>query len=506
LYVQLINPPQRISAANLVSAVAIPPLGTAYLAAELERAGHRVSVVDAVGAGLEHVFTVGGRSFRGLDFRSIVEGLDPQADLIGLGVMYSSSWPGLRDLVGRIKARFPQTPLVLGGEHPTALPELVFEQSPADFVVMGEGEETLLELCDRFGRRQDLGDVRGLAFRTDDGTIRINPRRARVRDLDALPLPAWHYFDIERYIRFAQPHGSSEGRSMPMLATRGCPFQCTFCGSPGMWGTTWRARAPVKVVDEMESYVHRYNANDFHFEDLTAVVRRGWILDFCREVIRRRLKVTWQLPSGTRSEAIDAEVARAMHAAGCRQFSYALEAGSPEILRRIKKRIHPNRVFSSAEKAIAAGIRVQSVFIYGFPNETWRQMWQTWCAMLRCAVVGFHEVSICALQPLPNTEIYREIDRERSIALTDDYFDSIFGYLGIWQQRSWNPRVPTVVLRLIILFSLASFFLVSFMCHPNRVIGTFRGLFSARSGGKFAKILKGMVRNIKLIGHSYPAS
>jgi hypothetical protein len=204
------------------------------------------------------------------------------------------------------------------------------------------------------------------------------------------------------------------------------------------------------------------------------------------------------LPSGTRSEAIDAEVAQAMYAAGCRQFSYALESGSPEILRRIRKRIRLDRVFESARVAIAAGIRVQCVFIYGFPDETWRQMWQTWCTLVRCAVTGFHEVSVCALQPLPNTEVFRQVDARRRIDLTDDYLDSIFGYLGIGQQRSWNPRVPTILLRLIILLSLMSFFLLSFACHPSRFAGTLKGLFTSSSRGKFTKILKGMVRNLRL--------
>ncbi len=498
LVVQLIHPPQRISAANLVSSVAIPPLGCAYLAAALEQAGHKVVVLDAVGRGLGHVFDCDGRPHQGLDFDAIVQNIDPNADLIGMGIMFSCSWPPLRKLVHRIRAAFPEIPIVLGGEHPTALPQLVFDESPTDYIVMGEGEETLLELCQRIAAGQPTADIPGTALRTAQG-VKINPRRARIRDVDDIPQPAWHHFDVDAYIRLGQPHGSADGRSMPMLATRGCPYQCTFCGSPGMWGTTWRPRQVARVVDEMQQYMLQYGANDFQFEDLTAVVRRDWILDFCTELVRRGLKVSWQLPSGTRSEAIDADVARAMFQAGCRQFSYAFESGSPEMLKRIKKKIHLDRAFESARDAMAAGIRVQCIFIYGFPGETWRQLWQTYRTIIRCAMMGFSEVSICALSPLPNTEIYRELDAEGRIKLDDAYFDSIFGYLSVWQQKSWNARLPNIILRCLILFSFASFFAVAFTRRPSRFWGLIRGLFTQSSGGKMAKILKGLANNARLM-------
>ena len=260
LCVQLVHPPQRISPTNLNSSVTIPPLGLAYIASSLEEAGHKVTIVDAIGEGLDRAFQRDGRSYRGLDLDEIVQRVDPRADLIGMGVMFSCAWPALRELVRMIKDRFPDTPLVLGGEHPTALTQRVFQDAPVDYVVQGEGEGTFVELCHRLAGGLDPSDLHGLAVRRGDG-VQVNPRRSRIRDIDTITPPAWHHFDVEAYIRFRQPHGSADGRSMPMLATRGCPFQCTFCGSPGMWGTTWRPRSPAKVVDEIEEYVARYGVN-----------------------------------------------------------------------------------------------------------------------------------------------------------------------------------------------------------------------------------------------------
>ncbi|MCB9849908.1 MAG: B12-binding domain-containing radical SAM protein [Phycisphaerales bacterium] len=496
LLVQLIHPPQRIAPTNIVSSIAIPPLGLAYLAASLENAGHRVAVVDAIGGDLENVYNYNHFTLRGMALDDIVERIDPDADVIGLGIMFSCAWPVLRDLVARIKQRYPDKPLILGGEHPTAMVDLCFEQSPCDYIALGEGEETLLEFCIRLARGDDVRSVAGLAYRSPNG-VHTNERRKRIRDIDAIPLPAWHHFDVPRYIAYGQPHGSADGASMPMLATRGCPFQCTFCGSPGMWGTTWRARDPKKVCDEIESYMQRYGATDFHFEDLTAVVRKDWVLAFARELLDRGLKISWQLPSGTRSEAIDEEVARAMYASGCRQFTYALESGSEDILKRIKKRIHLDAAFKSARSAMRAGIRVQCVFILGFPGETWRQMAQTYRTILKCAWRGFHECTVCAFQPLPNTELFAEIDAEKPLAVTDAYLDSIFGYLGVWNQKSWNPRVSDVLLRVMILACFASFFTLSYVRRPQRLIGLLKGVFTAQSGGKFARVLKGMFRTAR---------
>ena len=266
-----------------------------------------------------------------------------------------------------------------------------------------------------------------------------------------------------------------------------------------MWGTSWRPRDPRLVADEIETYIDEYGANDFQFEDLTAVTRKKWVLEFCREILQRGLKITWQLPSGTRSEAIDAEAAKAMYASGCRQFTYALESGSEVVLERIKKRIRLDRAFASADAAMSVGVRVQAAFIVGFPGETWPQVWQTYRAILRCAMAGFHEINVTGLQPLPNTELFHQLNEQREIVLDDEYFDSIFGYLGIWQQRSWNDRISSTTLRLVILASLASFFTLSYLRRPRRLLTLVRSLSATQTQGKLPRILKGMVKEAREI-------
>src|SRR5262249_6972104 len=158
--------------------------------------------------------------------------------------------------------------------------------------------------------------------------------RKRIRNVDDLPLPAWDGFPMEEYLSTRNGNGVYRGRAMGILATRGCPYKCTFCSNPSMYGNLWMPRSPAKVLDEIELYIKKYNAQNIDFYDLTFVLRKSWILEFCREIERRGLVFTWQLPTGTRSEVIDREVSEALYRTGCRNITYAPESGSPETLKR----------------------------------------------------------------------------------------------------------------------------------------------------------------------------
>lgn len=501
--VTLVQPPQLISPTNYISTIAIPPLGLAYLAASAREAGHDVQAVDAVGEALDRIWKFEADEtvwLRGLPFDEILDRIDPAADVIGVGCMFSCGWPPTRELLRRVRERFPGALLILGGEHASAEAERVLQEVAIDACVIGEGEETFVEILGRLERGESLEGAAGTVVRGVDGGAVAAPARSRIRDLDDLPRPLWELFPVETYIAYASPHGAVRGRSMPMLATRGCPYQCTFCSSPQMWTTAWRARDVKAVVDEMAWLNERYQATDFHFEDLTAVVKRTWILQFCRELLSRDLHFTWQLPSGTRSEAIDDEVAQLMVQAGCRNFSYSIESGSEDTLKIIKKRIHLDKVHESARSAMRAGVRLQVNFILGFPHETWRHVRDTYREMARCAWIGFHEFNCCAFSPLPNTEAYFELRKERGLVPNDAYYYSLFGYMDITDYRSWHPRWGHKRLRAMIYGAYALFYGLSYLLRPWRFFAEIWAYSGKKSQGKLGKLIRGLVRNQKLVG------
>lgn len=492
----LIDPPKFVSLSNPVSTVAMPPIGLAYVAGSLEAAGHDVTVVDSVGSAPREFFSFGRMRVRGLGVNEIVARVPSDAGFIGVSLLFSSYWPLVRELIRALRTRFPRTPLVLGGEHGTGMPKLSLQQTPLDVVVLGEGEETAIELARVFEQGGDLASVSGIAYRLA-GEIVVNPRRNRRRGVDDIPLPAWHLFDIEAYIATNQPHGAPQGRFMPMLATRGCPFQCTFCTSPQMWTQLWLPRNPVLVVDEIELYQAKYGAVDFQFEDLTAIVRKDWIVKFCDEILRRGLKITFQLPSGTRSEAIDAECAQKLKAAGCHEFAFAPESGDPRILKAIKKQVDLDHMFESARAAMAAGINVGCFFIVGFREDDYLSVFRTYKAIAKCAWMGFSNVSLSAYSPQPNTQSFRALQAEGLIPeLDDEYLLNLFTYQDFGaRKKSYNPRFSDWTLTAMVLGGFLTFYAVYFLRRPQRLVHLLIDVVGGTARNKTTKMARSIIRD-----------
>ncbi|HEX4048233.1 MAG TPA: cobalamin-dependent protein, partial [Elusimicrobiota bacterium] len=282
----LIRPPSVFSAAS-ASAPVTMPLSIAYLAASLLAAGHEVRCVDALGEGIDRmgVSYAPHIRYRGLPIPEIVAraGDGEPPDAIGVTTMFSQDWPHVEDMIRALRARFPRTPVIIGGEHATACADYVLRECPeVDYVAAGEGEGLIVEFAEFLDGRRELASIAGLHYRGLGPDPVANPERARLRTPDDLPWPAWDLFDLEPYFRVGEGHGVERGRSMPLVATRGCPYQCTFCSSPLMWTTRYVMRDVSKLADEIEHGMKAYRADNVDFYDLTAIVKKDWILAFCR--------------------------------------------------------------------------------------------------------------------------------------------------------------------------------------------------------------------------------
>jgi radical SAM superfamily enzyme YgiQ (UPF0313 family) len=327
-----------ITSTYTFSTVLEPPLGLAYVAAALERAGHRVTLIDATGEALDQRQPAAhpGLVAYGLSIPQIVERIPADTGAIGVSVMFSLQWPHAEAMIRAIHARRPATPIFVGGEHPTVTWEHLLTQCPEiTACALGEGEITAVELAAWIDGAMPLEHVAGIAFR-DGGTPRKSAPRARVAEPGTIAPPAWHLVPLAAYFSRGMNQGVNRGRSMPILATRGCPYQCTFCSSPEMWTTRYTVRPVAELVDEIEGYVRTYGISNVDFEDLTAFIKRDWILALCAEIERRGLRITYQVPAGTRSEVLDREVLEALYRTGCRNITYAPESGSEPTLKRIK--------------------------------------------------------------------------------------------------------------------------------------------------------------------------
>lgn len=493
----LIEPSKFVSLTNFVSTISMPPIGLAYIAAALREAGHDVTVVDGPGSAPRNFFQFKDVRVRGLTKEDIIKRIPKDSEVIALGCMFTSNWVYVREIVKDIRAQFPNAKLIMGGEHVTGFPELSLEQAPLDAVVLGEGEEIVVQLLEHFEKRSSLEEMEGVAFRSSDGSIQVKPRYRRIKDIDSIFWPAWDLFDIKQYNEVNQPHGASQGHFMPMLATRGCPFQCTFCTSPNMWTTEWIARDCNNVVDEMQHYQELYGTSDFQFEDLTAIVRKDWIVDFCDEVVRRGMKITFQMPSGTRSESIDTEVAQKLKAAGCHEFAFAPESGDPKVLKAIKKKVKLPAMYEAARNAMDAGINVGCFFIIGFPEDTYRSVLKTYAAMVKCALKGFTNVNLNAYSPQPNTESFQELQANGVITeLNDDYLMSLFTFQDFGAKKtSYNPKFGDRELSALVIFGQGLFYVFYFLRKPRRIFELMVDLVSDSARNKSNKMAKSALKD-----------
>lgn len=481
--VVLVRPPILVAQLS-ITAPTCPPVGVAYLAASLRAAGHDVRVIDAVGEAPDQFVAFGGHRLlaHGLTVREIVARVAPDTEIVGVSCMFSHEWPLSRAVISALRKRCPKALIVVGGEHATALPQVVLDQCPSvDVVVVGEGEATIVDIADSRHDWSTIRNAAGCVTRSgvDGGGVHCSPARTRLVQVDDIPSPAWDLVPVERYLERGHGFGVHRGRSMPIVATRGCPYSCTFCSNPAMWTTKWVARNPKDVLDEICGYLDRYQAENIDFYDLTAIVRKSWIVEFCQLVIASRREFTWQLPSGTRSEALDAEVLQLLWRSGCRNVSYAPESGSPAVLQRIKKRVDLVRMKRSIRDAVRIGINCKANIIVGFPDETHREVWATIRFCAEVALVGLHDLSITPFSPYPGTELFDRLRCAGRVGhLDDSYFLSLASYSDLRRTVSMSAHISDRALGVYAFVGMAVFYGVSFLRRPWRALAVARHVIS----------------------------
>lgn len=482
VHLTLIRPP-AVSSLHSYSVAVVPPLGPAYVAAALEATGYQVSVIDALGEApfARHPSAHPSLVAHGLTIEQIVSRIPFDTDGISVSVMFSQQWPHVAALLRAVRATFPIVPIFVGGEHATATWKYLLEHCPeVTLCVLGEGEDTVVDVAAWIAGQGSLQDIAGIAFR-NNGEPHKTAARRRIRAIDQIPRPAWHLFPLENYLSNGFGHGVNLGRSLPMLATRGCPYQCTFCSSPDMWTTRYYMRSVACVVDEISDYVERYQISNIDFEDLTALIDREWILAFCAELARRGLRITYQLPSGTRSEALDAEVLAALSSSGCRNLTYAPESGAPKTLRDIKKRVHPERVLESMRIAKRLGVNIKANLMIGFPDETRRDLLQTIGFGLRAAWIGVDDIPLFPFSPYPGTKLYEDLRAAgRLPEPNDDYFAQL-GYMDMGLTKSMSRHIGTTELNLYRVVGMSAFYFIGYARRPARILRTLRNVWAGRS-------------------------
>lgn len=379
------------------------PQGIAYIAAYLEKGGHLVEVMDCMAEGMRD--------------EDIIERVKKSNyKMIGIACLTPFAVASFHT-ANLVKKHSPSSTVILGGPHASIHPEKsLIECEGADIVVIGEGERTTLELVNAIELHKDLRSVKGIMFR-EKGAVISTERRQLIEDLNELPIPAYHLFNMDVYKPTIMKY-----RRLPtyaVIATRGCPFLCTFCCRP-IHGKKIRLRPVDHVMKELMLLRDKYNAKGIIFQDSSIALNKKWLMALCAAMIESKYGVEWACLA--RIDQIDAELLKRMKQAGCWQICYGIESGNQKSLDFIKKGYTIPQIREVCRETWEAGIQIRSSFMLGIPGENREDILNT-IRFARELNTMFPTFFLTV--PFPNTELYDSIRPEhgefRVSASWDDF-------------------------------------------------------------------------------------
>lgn len=372
-----------------------PPLGLAYLAASLEEKGAVVKIID------------GAAKYRNFSEEEIVR----EAKLFSpkiIGITIKTAFPQRAYRLSKVLSQIPAL-MVAGGPHATLFPEEVLDYS-FDFVVRGEGEETIKDMVELAQGSKRPEDIAGISFRREDGEKVHNTSRPLIPNLDELPMPAKHLFPEDYYVN--NPHGRREAFGN-VLTTRGCPCSCTFC-CRGTQGLKYRQRSPEKVIEEIRYLYEVYGVKSISFLDLYFTLDRKMVLRFCHLMEESGLDVNWGCT--TCVSGFDEGLIPAMKRAGCTYLGYGIESGNQETIVRIKKRTFTvDGAKAMIRKTKDAGVSCAIYLMFGYPWEGVGEIRRTrrFVEEIRPYIDA---IGTTMFSPIPGTPIYEEFKNVHGFA------------------------------------------------------------------------------------------
>lgn len=358
------------------------PLGPLYLTRALEDAGFRVDFRDYQTFETDDPF----------DMDAFLSFLEDPAPIIGLSCM-ANLLPFSLEAMKALRQRYPDRRLVLGGVGSKSVEDKILKRFPwVDVIARGESELTGPELLGALRNAKDLSNIRGVSYR-ENGSIRHNPDRPRIRDVDGIPFPAFEKVDLKAYAGYG------------MMTSRGCPYPCTFCSVAPVWNLESYSRSPGNIVEEMKHLNAEAGVDLFLFQDEFFVSGKRQVMNFCRELTQSGLDIEWK--AFGRVNLVDEEMMHAMADCGCLELRFGIESGSDRVLEEMKKGFTAAEVLDLIPKAVDIFPRVDAFYVWGFPFETMEDFNQSLFQMVSFRMMGAR-ILPSLLSLLPQTEIYRE--------------------------------------------------------------------------------------------------
>lgn len=394
----LINPSQT-GVYGKMSPPDYPPMGLAYIGAVLEKDGHKVRIID-----------IGADKIPLKSLMRIFQG----ADIIGL----TATTPTFKnaELICKLAKENSSAITILGGIHATIASEECAKSKFIDFVVRGEGEETIVELVNSIKNKKNPKKINGLTFKSKNKIIHT-PNRELIKDLDKIPFPARHLFNHQKY---SYPD-SLASPVMPIMTSRGCPHGCTYCCTKQIFTRKVRFRSAKNVVDEIEHLIKKYGVKEIHFWDDNFTLNKQRVFEIRDEIRKRGIKLNFAFPNGLRVDQVDADILIALRDMGVYSMAFGVESGNQVILNNVKKGTTIAQIEKAYKIAKKLGFETWGFFMIGLPGETKETIINTinFAKKINPDIAKFH-----ILKPFPGTEVFNQLKEQ---GLITDFNYSNYG-------------------------------------------------------------------------------
>ena len=407
----LINPPIRTH----VKADVIP-LGIAYIASSLIAEGHSVRILDINAYRWEKSEVI--KKIAEIDF-----------DVVGIGGLITV-YSYFKWLTLELKKRYPNIPIVAGGSVATPIPDLILSNTGVDIICYGEADLTVKELLPKLKNGSDLREIQGIIFKDNEEIIYTSPRPL-VKNLDDIPLPAYHLLPMDIYIenvpdRYLVKYTDLNNipiesignrRIFSLISGRGCLYNCSFCykGFRGM-----RQNSVDYMINHIKFLMNGYGINTFCFVDELFTANKKWINNFCDTLVSERLPILFR--AWSRSDHIDRDLLHKMKEAGCYNIGFGLESGSQIMLDAMNKKTNVDRNREAIRLTREVGVTAVPTFIVGMPGETKKTILET---VKLIKETGIDDGGVFFATPYPGTRIYEYAKKRGLIDDEEDFIEQL---------------------------------------------------------------------------------
>jgi magnesium-protoporphyrin IX monomethyl ester (oxidative) cyclase len=399
----LIKPPYNVEYKTFNPSL---PLGLCYIAAVLEKNNYEVKIIDCVIEDYKNIEHIGGDIFRvGLSWNNLkkkIKMLNP--DIVGISCSFTIQSFNAFKVAEIAKKVNPDLKVVMGGIHPSSLPKEVLRNKNVDYVIIGEGEYSFLELVRKLEKGKSPSSIDGLGFKSDKH-IKINPKTKFIKNIDELPFPARHLLPVKEYFKAGgRAFHIKSKKNMSIITSRGCPFNCKFCSIHCLWGYNWRPHSPERVINEIKYLIDAYDVEEISFEDDNMILDRRRFIKICEGIAPFGIK--WCTPNGIRADALDFELLKIMKNSGCYSLNLAIEHGDLHILNEVmNKKLDLKRVRKTVNYCKRLGIHTFGYFVIGMPGETKKTINK---AIEFAKSLPLDEIGVSIATPYPGSRLYEE--------------------------------------------------------------------------------------------------